>query len=139
MLFCYHNPSEIQITIGLPDIIGHMSTDVRVRVWVISIITVWKKKSPASKLHLLVNPDWKYFQNITWKIATWLIPIEILWSLQTFLKGLDTEWSVFNCYPKTLVLRDSVSQSTIGSLTNFVSFTNLNTFIFATLQELCLL
>ena len=49
--------------------------------------------SPATKWHIFsqnfsVNPDWKYYQNITWKkIATYHHPVMILLSLQTFLKA----------------------------------------------------
>ena len=48
---------------------------------------------------LLVNPDWKYYQNITSKNATLHHPVMILLSLQTFLKA----WTLSEAFTVTIL------------------------------------
>ena len=57
--------------------------------------SIWKKMSSAAKWHffspkVLVSPDWKYYQNITWK------------NHPVIFEGLDIKWSLMH----------SLSQST---------------------------
>ena len=52
------------------------------------------------------------------KIVTWRCLVMILWSLQTFLKGLDIEWSVYDRYPKDV--STSINLNLIDHLSAYV-------------------